>query len=421
MDQKIHIYAMALAVVLVFGLLVFENSFSINLTGEARRGSGTSPPDITNKLVFVGNPSAQQYPGNSTGIMGNATARSVWDMKAFEGRIYLGQGTPELGGHIGTYVSPIAVWAYEPSTKSFIKESELFTEAIVLYKTVSGVLTVPGAHHRVWDSYVFRKAGDSWEQSGSITNTEMLFDVDESGSLLFSAGMPISGGGVSPVKNSEIFCCSNWIGVTPFHPPKGVDGGLAFAYFKLNNSFYVQTMIGSKEGVYIYKADSAQFEKITGAAMANKGGRYYFRMIPPVVYFKDKILYSVSYATYASAKRSAPIGVWIASTPFDSKKAGLPSGETPWDILKITDSSGIEKILVLTSTYDSTTGAFKNKVYSTADLAGWKPVLQFTSPSVVYSFERFNGDVYFGYGVYGIGAANSGEIWKLASADVPAL
>jgi hypothetical protein len=81
-------------------------------------------------------------------------ARNVWDLQAFEGKIYLG------GGSTTENAGPIHVWTYLPASSQFQKEYTVQEEAIELYRVFGGNLYIPAADPRHGDSNKFYQRTD---------------------------------------------------------------------------------------------------------------------------------------------------------------------------------------------------------------------------------------------------------------------
>ena len=101
----------------------------------------TRPTKIENALVNLGNPLA----------ISGQTSRSlnVWDMQAFDGKIYL------AGGSTVDNTGPIAVWAYNPSQQQFEQEYTVSEEAIEHYRVFDNQLYIPASDPKVGDSNKF--------------------------------------------------------------------------------------------------------------------------------------------------------------------------------------------------------------------------------------------------------------------------
>jgi hypothetical protein len=89
--------------------------------------------DITERLVDLGNkPAEARQPG---------IARNVWDLQAFQGKLYIGMGSTAANR------GPIPVWAFDHAAGRWDKEPELVVEqeAIELFRVINDRLYIPAA------------------------------------------------------------------------------------------------------------------------------------------------------------------------------------------------------------------------------------------------------------------------------------
>ena len=122
------------------------------------------------KVVRLGNPAAED------GKQGRAL--NVWDLQAFDNKIYLGAGSTL------TNAGPINVWAYSPQDKSFIKETSVAEEAIKQFKAIDNELYILAADPKGSDSSKYYKRGEDgiWQKFASdkvkLAHVRDLIKVD---------------------------------------------------------------------------------------------------------------------------------------------------------------------------------------------------------------------------------------------------
>ncbi len=81
-----------------------------------------------------------QFLGNKMADDGKrGRARNIWDLEAYNGRIYLG------GGSTVENAGPVSVWAYDPATASFHNAYTVPEEAIELFRVFDADLYIPAA------------------------------------------------------------------------------------------------------------------------------------------------------------------------------------------------------------------------------------------------------------------------------------
>lgn len=65
-------------------------------------------------------------------------ARCPWDIKVFEGKVYVGSG--DYGANTG----PIVIWAYDIASGKWVSTGSVRDEAVTSFKVIGGKLTIPG-------------------------------------------------------------------------------------------------------------------------------------------------------------------------------------------------------------------------------------------------------------------------------------
>jgi hypothetical protein len=107
-----------------------------------------------------------------------ANARSLWDLQAYEGRLYLGYGDAVVN------TGPTDVLAFDPATGEVAHEVTLPEEAISRYRVLDGQLVVPGVDaHDSADGYVYVRTAGQWRQR-VIPQAVHVLDVAQRGDQL---------------------------------------------------------------------------------------------------------------------------------------------------------------------------------------------------------------------------------------------
>lgn len=115
-------------------------------------GACSRHPSIP-RAELVGNPL-----GDWRAAPNDAFARSLWDLQALDGKLFLGYGDAVVN------TGPTDVIAFDPKSGGFSHEATLPEEAIYRYRVLDGQLFVPGvdAVDDV-DGAVYRRVGDQWQ------------------------------------------------------------------------------------------------------------------------------------------------------------------------------------------------------------------------------------------------------------------
>jgi hypothetical protein len=91
-------------------------------------------PDITDRLEVLGHPLAGRYPDGSQFHY----ARTICDLQAFEGKLYLGYGDFKRNS------GPTDIWYYDLKDKVFVKQDQIEDEVADHYRVIDGRLYLPG-------------------------------------------------------------------------------------------------------------------------------------------------------------------------------------------------------------------------------------------------------------------------------------
>ena len=119
----------------VKGVFSFRISVKTGLVGFLLLGLAglVQAVDITDRLVDLGNKPAE------AGQRGDS--RNVWDLQAFDGKIYIGMGSTVADS------GPVPVWAFDHAAGAWddAPETQVNQEAIELYRVIDGRLYIPAA------------------------------------------------------------------------------------------------------------------------------------------------------------------------------------------------------------------------------------------------------------------------------------
>ena len=359
-------------------------------------------------------------------------ALNVWDMQAFEGKIYLG------GGSTVTNSGPINVWAYDPKIKDFVKEYQVKEEAIELYRVLDEQLYIPAADPKQGDRHKFyRREQGKWQMySDPAVKLAHVRDLTKtnSGDILMVGN---SRRPYEPESRGTAIAIFTQDGVT--FKQAGVENGVAngtiladfnwfFSVFRYQDRiFATNTMLRDANN---YSGSTAEYDPkleqfVLDFDLRNDefiptdyigedslyGLGVIYRPWNPVE-FQDYLVYpvrsySISRDNYEEAYMNS-IGFFYKSGMGNSPQPlELPKGKGE-DVLVVNN-----ELYVLTSR-KKRDGQFINYVYKTDNLGTktkWQKVAQFEEWNKARSFEYLDGIFYFGLGQdYGDAVNNSGDI-----------
>ncbi|GAB4523012.1 MAG: hypothetical protein Tsb0014_00110 [Pleurocapsa sp.] len=373
--------------------------------------------------VRLGNPLA------ADGQRGRAL--NVWDLQAFQGKIYL------AGGSTVTNAGPINVWAYDPGTKSFVKEYQVQEEAIEHYKVFEDKLYIPAADPRNADKnkYYRRNHDGTWTKyAGNAIRLAHVRDLIHTG----DNHILLVGNNRNVTKDSSIPGAAITIDDGLSFQEAGLDStpgnvmdfNWFFSVFSYQDRIYAPTSLlrdieNYASTIAVYNPETKKFilepnlkndEFIPARQIGKNRGKYgmyvIYRLWNPVE-FKDYLIYPVrSYANvpeYYEQFYMNSLGMYLKEEIGKSpQKIKLPHKAIGEDVLIIDD-----ELYVLANKRKSR-NEFIIYVYKTNNPANnrkWQKVLDFPSTNKARSFEYLDGKFYFGLGQdYGDAIANSGDI-----------
>ena len=359
-------------------------------------------------------------------------ALNVWDMQAFDGKIYLS------GGSTVTNTGPINVWAYDPKIKDFVKEYQVQEEAIEHYRVLDKQLYIPAADPTKGDRHKFYlRQGDKWQMYSSpvvqLAHVRDLIKTNSGDILMVGNNRQVD----KPESRGTAIATFTPDGVT--FKAAGVKNGVVngtvlsdfnwfFSVFRYQDRiFATNTMLRDAENypgsIAQYNPKSKQFvinfdlhndEFIPTDRLGENsiyGLAVIYRPWNPVE-FQDYLVYPVrSYSNsldnYEEAYMNS-IGLFYKSGMGNSPETlKMPRGEGE-DVLVVNN-----ELYVLTSR-KKRDGRFINYVYKTDNLGTnikWQRVAQFEEWNKARSFEYLDGIFYFGLGQDYIDPINnSGDI-----------
>jgi hypothetical protein len=348
---------------------------------------------------YLGNPFATTY------YPDHRMARNVWDMKVYNGRIYLGNGDSGLN------TGPTPMVYFDTITGQFVNDGYVDDESISHFSVVNGILTAPGDDAReAWTfSNYYTRDAIGWTKHRTLPNglhTNYIYFYE--GKLFAS---------YSTQDRAPILISSD-NGATWYQQFTNNWGSGIF--FELDGNLYTQTFpddaVPPPPHFFRYNKNTSLFEPAPGEMFPDSGTTYVPLMKDPPVNFRGGLVYTGSHTGNIDN-----FGLWVASRFGNARKVSLPNSVRTRDVIS-SALNGVETVLVLTSTKQPS-GQYLSEVYSSTDLQTWRQLFQFSTSTFVRSFEYFDGYFYFGLGGYGLRTSGStsvlfdGGSWNENSVD----
>jgi len=212
--------------------------------------------DVTTSVTSLGNP--------VSGISGYA--KCIWDLIAYNGRIYYGAGNASsLGSTRNTDTNGGVLKYWNPGTQAFVSTG--FTPAdqqIQLFRIIGGELVIPGVDATASSSLEnwFREVSGTWTSyTGVFTNSAHNYDILDFGGQLFSTQGTSGGGSTFKVASDGIGATSGaWANLTSADLDAGVFKGMSL--FVANGKMYLTHGIDVASGqsnaaIYVYTSGTS--------------------------------------------------------------------------------------------------------------------------------------------------------------------
>ncbi|MEO1800118.1 MAG: hypothetical protein AAFR62_06775 [Cyanobacteria bacterium J06629_2] len=381
------------------------------------------PTEIENALINLGNPLA------TSGITGRSL--NVWDLQAFEGKIYLG------GGSTVDNTGPIDVLAYNPARQKFEKEYTVQEEAIEHYRVFDNQLYIPASDPKIGDSNKFyrRDVSGTWQlyQSKAIAlahvrdliklDTEEILLVGNNRSykqlskpataITTDGGKSFQEAGINNPPDNEF----NWF----------------FSVFTYQEKIYAPTSLlrdclDEPGTIAVYNPRQRKFEldlQLDNSEFIPQSCRHGFYIIYRLwhpVEFQGALVYPArSYSYYDRNKPQAymnTIDLYVKPAPEATPFAvTFPDGKSVGEDLLVIDNR-----LYAIANAKIAKDKFLVYLYKTNDPTvenNWQEVLHFRSSNKVRSFEYLDGKFYFGLGQdYGDRLGKAGSILSISDTSI---
>lgn len=355
--------------------------------------SPTLPPSPTPTAVpaglvtpeLVGSPLAAYYPNAHM-------ARNLWDLQAWQGRLYLGNGDSALN------TGPAPVVYYDLGTGQFGDEGTVPDEAIDHFAILNETtLAAPGDDDRFNDNvanWYTREAG-GWTLHHNLPAGLHTFDLHTYAGQLFAS--------YATADHAPLLSSSDngatWLS-------QDTNNWSADAFFELGGSLYVQTFPDTEQpgpysNWYRYDLASGQWVPAPGEMFPGADLGYVPEMRNNPVLWQGALVYVGSYTANVDG-----FGLWTATALGQARPIALP-GAARVRAVRLATVQGTPAVVALAATRQAD-GSYRNAVYRSTDLATWTELFYFpTTPTAgatlfARSFEYANGAFYFGLGGYGL-------------------
>lgn len=355
-------------------------------------------PDVTARLERLGIPLEARYPSDAM-----VFARNPWSLRAWQGRLYIGCGNAANEGPAQN-AGPVPVCCYDPALGTFLTEATLDDEQIDLILTApDGSLVIPGCDPRSgWDLGTLhrRTPGGKWTTLRTIPDgVHTLALAWHEGRLWAGIGRPH---GSAVVVSADDGLTWSVAATGRFHRVYGflAAGGTLCAIERVPGSGRIPLVRPSDPDGPAWAWECADD---TAVPRRDLTARVLFpdvQLHPHATARISRSAATAAGAVYIGATvhndlHARPFGLYVARSlrrdAVDIRAANLQGAGDPWDVISRDGSAWV-------LAQKPVAHGFAVTVLESRDLELWTPRFTFRAPALVRSFERLDGDFYFGLG-----------------------
>lgn len=384
-NHKKNLYLLALIIFLLsiyFG--VFINSCSI-IDKVNTLSNRIISRDVTDKIEVLGSPYSKIYSSGE-----KVYARNVWDMKAFNGKLYIGAGNSSNEGPAFN-AGPVPLFSYNPTTNKFVQEFITEDNQIDKFYVFNKTLYIPGHDFRGGNDYgnlYYTNLNGKWGRMQNIPGSIHTYWLAMYNGNMFAA--------VAHNLYGSAVCISPDMGKTWEVANLSGGGNRTYSLIQIGGQLYAFTNIKTDStGVFLYDGTN-KFMPLLEIGQCIFPGIELPKRSAKVVCpesFNEKAIYIG--AENFNDHQFLPFGAYVASSKskgnLDVTAISLPENSRPWDIIV---DNGIAYLLVEDKENDNTVV----RVMASKNALTWVELFHFKSETFARSFEILNGDFYFGLG-----------------------
>lgn len=368
--------------------------------------------NVTDQIEYIGNPYLNRYPAES-----QTYARNIWDMIAFNGKLYLGAGNSSNSGPAPN-AGPVPIISYDPKTNSFSSDFVVDEEQIDAFHAIEGRLYVPG--HDPKEDWSFGNIyslspGVLWQKHRTIPSAIHTFSLASFDKHVFAA--------IGTQKKMPVAVSADH-GKTWHLEYTGSDR--VYDFLQVKGKLYSTGVFFSKEILTAMTNGNSDalvscHEYIPAGEFKprpdlNDTGLFFPHTLPKTnktykvskrLFWEDKTIFIGS--EIHNNNQALPFGVFIASSlePDNVKidNIPLPSSTRPWDIIGYGDC-----VYILLEHTDK--DSKRISVIKSNDLKIWKELFYLCTTTFARSFEILNNTLYYSAG------GEIGNPWKWHQTEI---
>lgn len=318
----------------------------------------------------LGIPSSQRF---TTGVL----ARCVWDMKLWNGNLYIG------GGDYGTNTGPTEIWAYSLNDNKWNLSGTVPDESVVRFSVINNNLIIPGVDPTAsWEKGNYYKLeNSSWQTYRVLPQAVHAFDIIEyNNAIIVGTGCEIEYyPALISYDNGETFNHLTFYKDGNPYAVNEYEYSRTYELFNFNNELYAlvyHVLLSGDYSLELFKFENNSFVFTSNANAFRNPHRLSVNYLNSKEQFKENFFVSTNY-------------LYVSNNLTDFEKVELPCNEFSSQI-KIYE----DKLYVLC--YEKLgEHSYIVKMYtSESGTNDFEEIFSFAYPAPPLSFEK-NGNVFY--------------------------
>lgn len=356
--------------------------------------------NVTQQFEYIGNPYSAHRKYKE-----NIYARNIWDMIAFQGKLYLGAGNSSNFGP-SPNAGPVPVISYTPATNSFETVFTTSEEQIDIFYIFDNKLYIPGHDPREgWEFGNLYLSGDGrqWKKKRTIPKAIHTYCLHSFKGKLFAGLGTAKAAAIAVSENpgdswdlslfkqagrfNQFLVVDNRLyAVGTLFPPEFLKS------FEAENKYTLTQVVEYLDSGHFARRDDLTSKQLFPDTTLDKKQLRFYTIIRPQN-IAQKAIYIGSYQH--NDHQAIPFGLYLTDTLSKNatsvRRIALPDNAVPWDTYK----SGND-VYVLTNRPIGQ--KMEVSVLRSTDLEHWEELFYFESPLLVRSFALLQGAFYFSLG-----------------------
>lgn len=287
-----------------------------------------SPVKATVAITSLGGPWAVRYADDALRY-----ARNIWDMRLYNGRLYVGGGNSSNKGP-AVNAGPVPIMAYDFQRMTWVAEGQVDDEQIDRFLLLDGDLAIPGHDPRQnwqWGNLYLREAKGRWRKQRRIPNGVHTYDVVSHAGRWFAALGTAKGGAiVESTDRGEDWRTTHIAPVRVYSLVQAGESLFAFPGLRIKNHKVIDAVLQWRDGQWQVLPENHYQRWLPDTTIQPQG----VLKLLSAERFGSQVAYIVAYTR--NDHQSAPLAAYVGGVGteghWQARRLEWPDGFAPWDV-----------------------------------------------------------------------------------------